>query len=57
LCGKEKFGLVKINKEKNMTAYAKLHGRKRYYDQMEAEEAWSETIYKIREAIKKAEGE
>lgn len=33
------------------------HGRKRNFKQMEADGAWSETIYKIREAIKKAEGE
>ena len=37
--------------------YEETCGRNRSYDQMEAEEAWSETIYKIREAIKKSGGE
>lgn len=35
----------------------KMFGRGRYYEQMEAEEAWSETVYKIREAVKLAGGE
>lgn len=34
-----------------------IRGRNRSYDHMEAEESWSETIYKIREAIKLAGGE
>ena len=37
--------------------YEETCGRNRSYDHMEEQEAWSETIYKIREAIKLAGGE